>query len=89
MAIEKILFGKNWEYFKKRAKELKKRFWTVNICSFCKYKCGYIFQDDEVYYNFGCSCVIEKIKPRKTTWEEVANFYNTQVNKKINKYWKL
>lgn len=60
--------------FKKAARDQGVKRWNVHNCSICGYKCGYVINGDNVYYDSGCDCVMGGLEPRD--WEDIANSYN-------------
>lgn len=69
------------EEFKIQAAKIGITRWPIHNCSICGYPCGYLFHDDQVFYDSGCDCVnYADIQPK--TWEDVAQQYNMQTNEK-------
>lgn len=80
---------KTGEDFEKQAKEKGITRWLIHDCSMCGYHCGFYFRGKVVEYDNGCGCVMNPRSPR--TWEDVAEHYNMQTNKKVikemDKFW--
>lgn len=64
--------------------------WELHNCTFCGYRCGFIFVNEKVYYDHGCYCSVKQ-KLRNSDWAEVADWFNIQTNetvlKNFNKFW--
>lgn len=80
---------KKIEDFKKQAKEKDIKRWNIHDCSMCGYQCGYIIRDNGVFYDSGCGCSHGPL--RESSFEEIAEHYNMQSNKKVikemDKFW--
>lgn len=65
--------------------------WTINTCSFCGYPCGFVIQDEAVFYDSGCYCSSGGPSPlRLVAWAEVAEHYNRnqpERNERITQQW--
>ena len=76
--------------FKQQAKLHNIIRWNVHDCSICGYRCGYIIEGDQVYYDSGCDCVTySDIKQRN--FDDIAGLYNMQKNpdiiERFNEFW--
>lgn len=64
--------------------------WPCLTCGICYEKYGYIFdlesnpEDPKVYFNSGCGCT-RMGNIRNSSWQEVAEHYNLQVNEEVIK----
>lgn len=80
---------KTVEDFKKKAKEQNIRKWNIHDCSGCGYKCGYLIDGDQLYYDNGCYCIMYPATPRD--WQDLVDHYNRQSSDKyineMNKFW--
>jgi len=82
---------KTGEDFKKQSKEKKITKWIIHNCSMCNYGCGFIigWGKTGVGYDNGCSCSWSGVRP--SSWNDIAEHYNLQTNKKVikemNKFW--
>ena len=79
--------------FQKAAQLHGINYWPVHNCSMCEYPCSYVFDDDQVHYDSGCDCVNRGSVFIKSSWHEVADFYNAQkhpaVIAKMNGFWRF
>jgi len=50
--------------------------WPVHVCAHCRCECNYVFVNGKVFYDASCRCLSDKME--RTSWEEVAEHYNTQ-----------
>lgn len=71
--------------FKEKVKEFDIKFWKINVCCFCGYECGYVFENGEVFYDNGCSCTYQTPNLNKKSYENVAESYNMQTSQKYIK----
>lgn len=70
-------------------KEIKR--WDIHNCSMCNYACGYVIDNDRVFYDSGCDCTYrgQNLSPR--SFEDIADHYNMQSNEtviqRMNEFW--
>lgn len=70
---------KTSEDFKTAVAKKNIQFWPIHNCSICEYPCGYVFKDDQVFYDNGCYCTYgQNLNPQD--WGDVARQYNMQTN---------
>ena len=84
------------EEFKTKVKENNIEKWNIRDCSVCGCFYGYVFSTNiysinhEVVIDTSCDCTTYN-PLRKSSWEEVARYYNIQTNLKIienmDKFW--
>lgn len=81
------------EYFQEKVKGIKLLKWVTEKCSICGYELGFVFRNSNVYYDHGCRCTNFTRPPRRSSFEEVAKFYNRQTNpdviQKMNEFWEI
>lgn len=66
---------KTADELKAQAIKIGLKFYPVNDCSMCGYRCGYIITSDKVAYDSGCYCVgLSDIE--NSSWEDLAGVYN-------------
>ena len=79
---------KTAQELKEQAQKIGLRFWLINICSMCGYRCGYVIDGDNVGYDSGCDCGFGHEPLQLRSWEELAEQYNRnqpENNPKISK----
>lgn len=93
--------------FRESALKNPKGCWKISDCSICGCPLIFIFSNrlyqnqfltflsknikPEVQWSGGCYCVYKKNKPRASSWQEIADHYNLQIDqeiiKKYNDFW--
>ena len=82
---------KTIEDFKKQAKAKNITRWVIHYCSMCNYPCGFLIgsKQKNIQYDNGCSCSMNP--PNLREWQDLADHYNMQTNKKVikgmNEFW--
>jgi len=71
------------EEFRSAVEKKKIHFWFIHQCSFCNYRCGYVFRDGDVFYDSGCDCVTYGYVITPKDYEDVAEQYNMQTHEKF------
>jgi hypothetical protein len=86
---------KSGEDFKKSSKENNIHCWQIHDCSFCSYRCSYLFdfRGYEIVYDSGCHCTGRRVLTEKS-WDDVAKQYNLNLKnketiKRYNEFWKF
>jgi hypothetical protein len=76
------------EDFQKQAKLLNLTSWNSHgECRECKYKIGYVFDNDNVYFDPGCTCDLKTWI--MSSWSSVASHYHLQNDMKLqwDQFW--
>lgn len=76
--------------FTLKIQEKKIKEWQFRECSICNVPIGFVFENDQVYFDGGCDCSsVFGLQPR--TMEDVAELYNMQshpnVIRQFNEFW--
>ena len=77
------------EFIKSQILTLKLKNWPIHNCSFCKYRCGYIFTIEQgdvvVRYDSGCNCILPPYRPqpRLSSVDEIIAHMDLQTSKKV------
>jgi len=46
----------------------------IHHCSQCEYACGFFWVNNQLYFDSGCFCLVEKEKPRLCSDDELLKF---------------
>jgi len=63
----------NYEIIRNKWKDNNKKF-VIHHCSQCEYACGYFWVDNQLYFDAGCFCLLEKEKPRLCSDDELIKW---------------
>ncbi len=63
--------------------------WPIHRCQFCNYAYKYIFRDGRVFFDSGCGCVPGPSEINEVEWNDVAEYYNTQISPGVIERFKL
>jgi len=84
---------KTGEDFKEQAKLLNIDHWDSHKCAICNYMTKFVFVGGQVLFDSGCDCMRELADYSPRTWDDVADYYNMQINasvkKEFSKFWRF
>jgi hypothetical protein len=69
MTIER----QTYEIIRNQWKDCNKKF-VIHHCSQCEYPCGYFWENNQLLFDAGCFCLLEKEKPRICSDDELMDW---------------